>query len=142
MHHSHASSQALSILDPDMPRRRTYLTPVDEKTIGRRLRELRERRGLTQAQLAEQVGIDQTLVSNYERGTVRLHGALVAGFAKALKASSDEILGIKESALKSPATSGRLLRRLQRIEQLSRADQKSVLKFLDALIERNERRSA
>jgi transcriptional regulator with XRE-family HTH domain len=109
---------------------------VDEKTIGRRLRELRQRRGLTQAEVAEQVGIDQTLVSNYERGAARLHGALVAGFAKALKASADEILGLKDVTAKKPSN-GRLLRRIQRIEELPATDQRSVLKFLGALLERH-----
>ena len=121
-----------------MPRRRTYITPVDEKTIGRRLRELRRRRGFTQAEVAEQVGIDQTLVSNYERGAARLHGALVAGFAKALRASADEILGLKDVSTKNHSN-GRLLRRLQRIEELPVADQRAVFKFLNALLERHGR---
>ena len=120
-----------------MPRRRTtYITTV-EKTIGHRIREIRKRRGLTQAEVAEQLGVDQTLVSNYERGAVRLHGALVAGFAKALRVSADEILGLKDSTIKGP-TNGRLLRRLQRIEQLPSTDQRAVLKFLSALLERRE----
>jgi len=122
-----------------LPRRRTYITPVDEKTIGRRLRELRRRRGFTQSEIAEQVGIDQTLVSNYERGAARLHGALVAGFAKALRVSADEILGLKDVAASS--TNGRLLRRLQRIEELPLADQRAVLKFLGALLDRHGRKN-
>ena len=124
-----------------MPRRRTYITPVDEKAIGRRLRELRQRRGLTQTEIAEQLGIDQTLVSNYERGAARMHGALVAGFAKALKASADEVLGLKESP-PPKQSNGRLLRRIQRIEELGTADQKAVLKYLDALLDRNERKAS
>lgn len=123
-----------------MPRRRTYITPVDEKTIGRRLRDLRQRRGYTQAGIAEQLGIDQTLVSNYERGAARLHGALVAGFAKALRVSADEILGLKEAAAKNH-TNGRLLRRFQKIQELPVADQRAVLKYLGALLERHSRRS-
>ena len=124
-----------------MPRRRAYVTPVDEKAIGNRLREVRKRRGLTQAEIAEQLGVDQTLVSNYERGAARLHGALVAGFAKALRVSADEILGTKEVSLKGSPMNGRLLRRLQRIEELPRVDQKAVLKFLDALLESREHRT-
>ncbi len=124
-----------------MPRRRTYITPVDEKAIGRRLRELRRRRGLTQTEIAEQLGIGQALVSNYERGAARMHGALVAGFAKALNATADEVLGLKDSPAPKEGN-GRLLRRLQRIEELGTADQKAVLKYLDALLDRNERRAS
>lgn len=125
-----------------MPRRRTYSTPVDEKTIGKRLREIRQRRGLTQAELATQLGIDQTLVSNYERGAARLHGALVAGFAKALHVSADELLGLKAPSAKNGTGNARLLRRLQRIEELPTADQRAVMKFLGALLDRHERRPA
>jgi len=78
-------------------------------------------------------------VSNYERGAARLHGALVAGFAKALRVSADEILGLKDVAASS--TNGRLLRRLQRIEELPLADQRAVLKFLGALLDRHGRKN-
>lgn len=123
-----------------MPRRRHYLTPVDEKLIGRRLRELRKRRGLTQTEVGKQLGVDQTVVSNYERGAARVHGALIAGFAKILRVSADEILGLKEGTPKAPRN-GRLIRRLERVEELSAADQRSVLRYLDALVERQRRRA-
>jgi transcriptional regulator with XRE-family HTH domain len=125
-----------------VPRRGTYTTPIDEKTIARRLRDIRRRRGLTQTEVAKQLGIDQTLVSNYERGAARLHGALVAGFAKTLRVSADEILGLKDSAPKNGATNGRLLRRLLRIEELSPSDRKAVLKFLSALLDRRQQHSS
>lgn len=118
-----------------MPRRRSYITPVNETSIGQRLRDARRRRGLTQAEVAEELGIDQTLVSNYERGVARMHAALVAGFAKVLRVSADEILGLRKPA-SNGATSGRLLRRIQRIDKLPVADQKAVLKFLEALLEK------
>lgn len=121
-----------------MPRRRTYITPVDEKGIGRRLRDIRQRRGLTQGELAQQLGIDQTLVSNYERGAARLHGALVAGFAKALRVSSDEILGLKQSIGPDP-TNARRLRRLQQLDLLPVADQRAVLRFMEALLAQRRR---
>ncbi len=54
---------------------------MDEKTIARRLRELRKRCGLTQVEVAKQLGIRQVLISEYELGQTRIHGALVAAFA-------------------------------------------------------------
>jgi transcriptional regulator with XRE-family HTH domain len=113
---------------------------VDEKLIGRRLRELRKHRGLTQAEVGAQLGVDQTVVSNYERGAARVHGALVAAFAKVLRTSADEILGLKDSTEKSPPK-GRLIRRLERVGELAVADQRAVLKYVDALVERNSRRA-
>src|SRR5512135_2624593 len=101
-----------------LPRLGNYHAPVDEQTIARRLRELRKRRGLTQVELAGKVGIDQTLLSTYERGTVRIHGAMVAALAKALRTSTDELLGVKESKENGVIKDRRFLRRLERIDRL------------------------
>jgi transcriptional regulator with XRE-family HTH domain len=114
-----------------MPRtRKRYLSPVDEKTIGRRLRELRQSRGLTQAEVAQALDIKQAVVSEYERGTVRLHGALLAGFARVLHASADEILGLEKPKRNGAVRDRRLLRLIQEIETLSRRDKDAILKTI------------
>jgi transcriptional regulator with XRE-family HTH domain len=117
-----------------VPRRRRYKTPVDEKQIGRRLQEIRKRRGLTQVELAEKLGINQSLVSQYERGALRLHGALVAAFAKALRVSADQILGLEKTDRDGLPKDRRFLRRLQKIETLSRRDKQALLKNLDMFL--------
>ena len=115
-----------------MPRtRKRYASPVDETTIGKRLREFRQQRGLTQAELAEKLQIQQALVSEYERGTVRIHGALIAGFAKVLQASADEILGLKSANSSHVVTDRRLVRLLQQIHELSRRDREALIKTID-----------
>ena len=118
-----------------MPRRRPYHAPVDEQTIGERIRQLRKRRGLTQTELARTVGVQQPLISQYERGELRIHGALVAAVAHALNASADEVLGLKAPAAE-PATNRKLMRRLERISDLPAAEQNAVLKILDGLLKR------
>ena len=113
-----------------MPRvRKTFVSPVDEKTIGRNLRELRESQGLTQVELAEKLNIRQVLVSAYERGAVRMHGALIAAFAKALGASADDILGIDKRRKGAP-TDRRVVRLLQEIGALSRRERDALLKTI------------
>jgi transcriptional regulator with XRE-family HTH domain len=111
-----------------------YIAPVDEQTIARRIRDLRKRRGLTQVELAKLVGIDQTLLSTYERGTVRLHGAMVAALAKALRSTSDEILGLKEPKDSGPIKDRRFLRRLQQIDHLPRRKKDALLTTIDAFL--------
>lgn len=123
-----------------MPRVGSYIAPVDEKTIARRLRELRKRRGKTQAEMAAALGIDQTLVSAYERGAVRLHGAIVAAFAKALRASTDQILGLKELKQDGLFSDRRFIRRLERIEKLPKRAKQALLKTIDTYLDGAERR--
>ncbi len=89
---------------------------------------------MTQVELAEKLGITQGVVSEYERGKVRLHGALLAAFAKALKASPNEILGFEKLRDDSLLNDRRFLRRLQRIDALSKGDKQAVLKTLDLLL--------
>ena len=115
-----------------MSKRRKYVGPTDETTIGRRLREARLRRGLMQVQLAEALGIDQSLISEYERGVIRVHGSLLAGLAKTLKVSADEILGLKaQRGNGSAELDPRFLRRLQQIKKLSKRDKQALLRSID-----------
>jgi len=114
-----------------MPRRGRFRAATDEKTIAKRLAALRRQRGWTQTELAEKLGITQTLVSEYERGNVRMHAALVAAFAKALRASADELLGLEKPKDDGLLKDRRLLRRLQKIEHLPKRDQQALFRTID-----------
>jgi transcriptional regulator with XRE-family HTH domain len=110
--------------------RKRFVSPVDEKTIGARLRELRESQGLTQTELADKLDIKQALVSAYELGTVRMHGALIAAFAKALAVSADEILGLDKPRRNGTTRDRRVVRLLQEIGGLSRRERDALLKTI------------
>jgi len=124
-----------------MPRFGSYIAPVDEKEIGSRLQALRKRRGITQSEIAKMLGIEQPLVSAYERGTIRMHGAIVAAFAKALRVSADEILGLAPASTSDPLKDRRFLRRLERIERLPKRAKQTLLKTIDAYVEGSERQA-
>lgn len=123
-----------------MPRVGKYVAPVDEKTIGKRLRELRKARGLTQIEVAEKLGIQQALLSAYELGQVRIHGALVAAFASIFKVSADQILGLKEIKGNGAVHDRRFLRRLERIEKLPRRAKQTLLGTIDTYLAGLEKR--
>jgi transcriptional regulator with XRE-family HTH domain len=109
---------------------------------GRRIRSIRDSRGLTQVEMARALGIPQSNVSAMERGTRGLTVHQVVKLAKVLKVSADEILiGGNGSHETKPPTSLKLLRRLQRIEQLPEPRQRVVLKFIDALIDQETGRT-
>jgi transcriptional regulator with XRE-family HTH domain len=107
---------------------------VDEKVIGRRLRDLRKRHGKSQAEVAAALGINQSLVSQYERGETRIHGGLVAALARVLQTSADEILGLEAIDDDGLLKDRRFLRRLQKIDQLSKRRKQALLKSLDLLL--------
>lgn len=85
-----------------------------------------------QVQLAKALGIDQSLISEYERGVIRVHGSLLAGLAKTLKVSADEVLGLKPQRTNgSPEVDPRFLRRLQQIKKLPKRDKQALLRSID-----------
>jgi len=117
-----------------LPRKGSYLSPVDEKSIGERLREIRLRRGFTQVQIAKKLSVDQAMVSSYERGTARMHGAIIAAFAKAYAVSADEILGLKRPKVDSSYRERRFFRRLREVEKLPRRKKEALISLIDTYI--------
>lgn len=62
------------------------------------LQHYRERRGLTQAELAGRAGVDRALISKAERGVLDLKGRCWLSIADALGCTVDELLGRKGGA--------------------------------------------
>ncbi len=102
--------------------------------------EIRQRRGLTPEELGKAVGVSNRVVAYYEGHTAQPPGAMLADLARALKVSADELLGLKPTTDKQPPKTARLLNRLQKVADLPAADQRTVLKLIEALAE--ARRSA
>jgi transcriptional regulator with XRE-family HTH domain len=108
------------------------------KDFGTRLAALRKERGLTQAQLGELVGVSYRVIAYYEGETSYPPAHLMEPLAKALKVSTDELLGIRELKRERSPENAALWRRLRKIEALPKKDQKALLHYLDALVQKNE----
>jgi hypothetical protein len=115
-------------------RKRSYIMPVDEKTIGGRLRSLREERGLPQAEIA-QAG-SRSVAGLRLRAWRRKAPWPVAAFAKALKVSADAALGLDQSKAKPSGVvkDRRFARRLQLIDRLSRRQKDALLTTIDTFL--------
>jgi len=119
-----------------------YDLAMKERTLegfGERLAQIRESRGLTQAELALAVGVSRRVIAYYEQEDSQPPGAMLVDLAKALRVSSDQLLGLKAPKDKPSPRTARLLKRLQKVEQLPRTDQRVVLKLVDGLLERHTR---
>jgi len=110
---------------------------MKERTLegfGQRLAEIRQSRGFSQVELAVAVGVSNRVIHYYEQEGAQPPGALLVELAQALEVSTDELLGFEPHRSKLRPKTARLLKRLQRVEELSASDQRAVLKFLDALL--------
>jgi transcriptional regulator with XRE-family HTH domain len=109
----------------------------ETQKIGIRIAEARHAKGLTQAQLAELIGISRLLLSDYERGKVRIYADVVAKIATALGISPAKLLIIQEANY-DPGPSLRLVKRLKKIEKLPESKQKALLTTIDGFLNSHE----
>ena len=104
--------------------------------FGRRLVELRKARGLTQVELAEEIGSSQRAISYYENEAAFPPSDVLAALSGALKVSADELLGIepvKATGLASSAEERRLWRKFQQVMELPERDQRAVIRLVNSL---------
>ena len=123
--------------DPDMPRKSAAHERLNSglETMGQRLARLRKERGWTQVELAERTGIVQTVLSDYERGKLRLNADMIVRFATTLDITTDELLQPKAAqTVLRRKPSLRVLRRLERIESLPQHQQNTLLKTIDGFL--------
>ena len=65
---------------------------IDYVTIGKRIKELRKNKGVTQAQLAEMSGVEPSNISHIERAATKLSLQTLVSIANALDVTLDEIV--------------------------------------------------
>ena len=109
--------------------------------FGPRLAALRQSRGLTQVELGQAADVSQRVIAYYEAESAQPPGSLLVALARALRVTTDTLLGVAPVRDSLAPRTARLLKRLQRIEELPPADQRAVLKLVDAMLD-TRRRSA
>lgn len=117
--------------------RRGVATKEGLGTIANRLVRLRKEAGLSQAQMAEKLGISQTVVSDYERGALRLHGELILKLAEILGVSADELLGRETNKPKARPT-GKVQQVFEEVSNLPRRQQDKVVEFVSAFVRQQQ----
>lgn len=104
---------------------------MDHKAIGRRIKAARERKGLTQEELAEEVDLSPMHVSVIERGVKLPKLETLINIANALDVSADVLLqDVVNNQTKLCASEASEL-----ILQLRREDQRRALALLRSFVE-------
>ena len=121
-----------------MPRvSKLSLPPLNwgQESIGQRVSRIRKERGFTQVELAAKIGIVLTLGTNYETDRLRLTAEMAVRFAIALDVSLDELLHPNAAKASTRKPSRKVLRRLERIEDLRPTQQTTLLRTIDTFLE-------
>lgn len=108
--------------------------------FGERLAMLRRGAGYTQTELAEEVGVSQRNIAYYEGQTQHPPTAILPELARALRVTTDKLLGVTPIREGTRPRSSRLQRRLSAIEKLDTREKRQILAFLDTFIERERLR--
>lgn len=114
---------------------------LSKNIAARRLRraaqdgELGNQAGLSQAALAEAVGIPQRTISFHKREAGALPSTLAPALAKVLGVSMEELLGINDGAQRSKrGPKSQLERQLEAVATLPRQQQQKILDVVEAMI--------
>ena len=105
------------------------------KAMGIRISQARKEKGLTQQQVADQLGIAQQTYAHYEVGNVRVPASTLPLLGQMFGLTPNDLMGHSVSSRKAkPGPMSRLDQQIERIRQLPRTKQNFVVELLDAVI--------
>lgn len=101
-------------------------------SFGKKLRECREAKGLSQQELAKKLGSAHTVIGRYERDEMTPSVEVAKKLAKILDTTVGFLLGESKDTniLKDP----QMMKRLNEINELSEGERQCVYSLLDAFL--------
>jgi len=118
----------------------TNRIPVDSydaeffKSVGARIASARKVQGLTQTQLADELGLAQQTLAHYEGGRRCFPASMLSRLAEKLGIAPEELLGAEERPKGKRGPAPKLQQQIERIHQLPKAQQRFVMQMLDTVI--------
>ena len=105
-------------------------------SIGTRIRELRNQKRLTQAELGTMVGLTYVQIGRYEVGKAEPASNMLSKLAKALDTTADYLVndGENDQAVADQLTDRELLKQFKEVEALNAEDKHIVKIFIDAFL--------
>ena len=110
--------------------------------FGERVFAAREAAGLSQAEVAEQLGLSQNAYAMWERHPVALRPDQIEALAAALAVSVEVLFGKVPMPAKPPGPMGRVKKAFEDVSQLPRNQQATVLNMVESLIRYQQRERA
>jgi transcriptional regulator with XRE-family HTH domain len=109
-------------------------------SFGKKMRECRDAKGISQSELARQLGTNHSIIGKYERDEVKPTIDVVKKIANILDTTVGYLLGESEETnlLKDPS----MLKRLNDINDLPEKDKDCILYTLDGLLRDAKTRQA
>lgn len=106
------------------------------RALGRRIKQLREKHGMAQHELARLLEVSQQTVFSYEGGHRRVRLDMIPTLMMALQVECDVLLGLRPLASLAPPearVSPQVLRLAEDISQLTKDDRRIIIRMVEAL---------
>ncbi len=97
---------------------------------GDRVKSIREFHGITQEQLAEQIGVAVLQINRYENNKTEPNGETVGKIALALQVSADYLLGLTDDPVPAHGTGKLSVREWVIVSALRKGDYKEAIKVI------------
>jgi transcriptional regulator with XRE-family HTH domain len=104
---------------------------------GHRLRAWREAAGLTQRELARQLGVHHSNIQFWESGAVPPRSDVLAPMAKLLGVRVEQLLGHEGKRPAVAAPSGRARLAFDQVSRLPKRQQQKILEVVEALLKQH-----
>ncbi len=110
--------------------------PMNMAELAERLKELRERRKLSQVRLADLIGVSPRVYNRWENGDATPHWSSIVKIADFLGVSLDELAGRTEINDSIVIHNHKLHELYKKVDQLPDKDQEALIILLDSLMAR------
>jgi transcriptional regulator with XRE-family HTH domain len=114
-----------------------WIQGLDMTIFAERLRLLRQARNITQARLAELVGVSARVYNRWEKGGNVPHFDTIVKIADILQVSLDELAGRKEPSPELKIRNYELRRLCQQCDDLADEDQQALIVMMDSLVKKS-----
>lgn len=112
-------------------------------TIGERITQLRKKKGLTQNQVAEQVGISKAQMSRYISKGVQPPANTLAKLADVLEVSSDFLLnGNANDKAANSLSHAEVIQQYKEVDRLPKEERATIIRVIAALLRDYKTRQA
>ena len=109
--------------------------------FGERLYNARIQAGLSQTQIAEQLGITQPSYADWERRSVALKPEYLPKLAQILHVPVDYLLGAKNAARRDPGPAGKARQVFAAVSRLPRKQQQKVIEMAEGFLALHQSKS-
>ena len=125
-------STKTGVSSPDMKTGRPSSRP--RPPFGERLYELRERAGLTQAQVAEKLGITHRAYAFWEREPTAIRAEQLRILTELFDVSADDLIGRQTTKPRSSGPTGKLRQLFETASSLPRRQQQRIIDVVEDML--------